>query len=255
VELNVVSYAVAGSDAFPAHRTVPLPPPGARRKARLPTLAAQMARVALGERDVDEETGVSFGTALGCLTETEAFVENMVRAREEMPKPRAFSSSVHNAIASRVAMEIGARGPCRTFVHGEVSFVQALFAARAPALIGALDERTAYVDRGRRACGKGPGGEGGAVLYCADDAPGLAVIRTVLFTRSARRIAETLRDAAPDVTLKDDTHSSACATATALAVAMLAREIESDARRIAVVVGSRLGDHGLLILERCDPTS
>ena len=253
MELRVVSYAVAGDDSFPRGRVVDTPPHGARRKARLPTLAAALARCAIGDRQVSADTGVSFGTALGCLTETAAFVENMIRENEEMPKPRAFSSSVHNAIASRVALDVGAHGPCRTFVHGAVSFVQALFAARTPALVGGLDERTSYVEQ---ICPDAT--EGGAVLYCADDGPGLAVIRRAVFARSERRIVEALREADPDITLRDVRD---CATATAKAVAMLSGEIETDGepngdpRSIAVVVGSRLGDHGLVLIERCDPTS
>jgi hypothetical protein len=129
------------------------------------------------------------------VTETEAFVENMHRKKEALPLPRAFSASVHNAVASRVAIEIKAQGECQTFVHGEVSFVQALFAAAlrrlrgtaGTALVGGVDESTPYVVRARAACGcesRSPGDEGGAVFLCGEPAmrePALAVVHGVSF--------------------------------------------------------------------------
>ena len=262
VDLPVLSYATAGCPLLGAH-DVALPPPGPRgRRARLPELAVAMARLAAGDRETDEQTSVVFGTALGCLTETESFVENMIRAKEATPKPRAFSASVHNAIASRVAMALVARGACRTFVHGEISFLLALRSARTPALVGALDEHTPYVDRGRAACtsppGKGEPGEGGAVFFCGEGPP-LAIIREVRFARPddpAAWIAERAEGA--DATLRaPGDHPSSAAVTTAIAVAVLAGTLEPpqaglDQRpgSIAVAAASRLGDAGVLIVEQ-----
>ena len=179
--MRVLGYAIADE----------MPPPGAKgRKARLPDLAVALARRAVGDREVPEETAVEFGTAFGSLTETESFVENMIRAREETPKPRHFSASVHNAMASRVAMALGAKGPCRTFVHGELSFLQAVRSARRSrfALVGALDERTPYVDRAREVCGKGAGGDH-VPIPLEDVGRGTAVEAPVVERRGRARIA------------------------------------------------------------------
>src|SRR5206468_3220883 len=130
LELPFSGYAAAGegSEILPERRRVALQASGsARGGGRLPRLALELAQLALGPRSAPESTGVFFGTALGCLTETESFVANMMRSREATPKPRAFTSSVHNSIASFVALNFSARGECNTFVHGELSFARALF--------------------------------------------------------------------------------------------------------------------------------
>jgi hypothetical protein len=140
---------------------------------------------------------VLFGTALGCLTETGAFVENRILKDEALPLPRAFSSSVHNAIASRLAMALGARGENTTFVHGEVSFHQAVLAAallrrrggKGAVLAGGVDETTEYVTRARAACGgepPAPAWEGGGVVLFGDPtpaAPSLAAVREISLGR------------------------------------------------------------------------
>ncbi|MHC4973287.1 MAG: beta-ketoacyl synthase chain length factor [Planctomycetota bacterium] len=301
-DLPVLSYAVAGCTdiPFPDYRRSALPPPGPRgRRARLPTLAVDLARRAAGDRELPETTAIEFGTALGCMTETEAFLENMIRAHEAEPKPRAFSSSVHNALASRVSIALGAKGECRTFTHGEISFLQACLAAghrwagggREPALVGALDETTPYVERGRVACHPGETrepAEGGAVFLCGEGRgeEALACVRSVAYARP-RRPGEWLTrklegmplDAAlvdlrgPDTPRKEilralgtetlasrrwtGDHPSACASASALGVALLAGEVAPAAvglqdrpHTLAVLAGSRLADLGLLILER-----
>ena len=232
--MRVLGYAIADE----------MPPPGAQgRKARLPDLAVALARRAVGDREVPEETAVEFGTALGSLTETESFLENMIRAREETPKPRHFSASVHNAMASRVAMALGAKGPCRTFVHGELSFLQAVRSARRSrfALVGALDERTPYVDRAREVCGKGAGGEGGAVFFCGE---GDAVAE--ISTGGRGDSGETGVIWRPEDYLpRTGDHPSASAVAVALAIDAL-----ETSPRIAIEIVSRFGERGRLLVER-----
>ncbi len=125
------------------------PKPGTNRKGgRLPKLASDLARLALGDREDNDNLAVIFGTSLGALTETELFVSHMIKADEATPKPRAFTASVHNAIASQTALALGARGECQTFVHADLALAHCVFAAecirrREPdtgILIGSFDE-------------------------------------------------------------------------------------------------------------------
>ena len=227
--MRILGYAVAET----------MPPPGPKgRKARLPDLAVKLAREAVGELAVPDQTAVEFGTAYGSLTETESFVENMVREHEETPKPRHFSASVHNAMASRVAMALSAKGPCRTFVHGSLSFLQAVRSARRNefAVVGALDECTPYVERGRNAAGAKPGSEGGAVFFCGEG--------DALAELSIGGDASVVWQAADF-----GAHPAASAVAVAQAVAMLADATHPD--RIAIDVVSRFGESGRLLVTRC----
>lgn len=275
--LPILAWAVAGyseGTRLPEGRVCPLPPAGFHpRRARLPGLARALATAALGGAAVGESASVLFGTALGCLTETAAFLENLIEGEGVAPKPRAFTASVHNAIASEVARALGARGECQTFVHGELSFVQALFAAARLAqrgegeeiLAGAVDEWTPYVERAWSSCAGaealGEVLEGGAVLRCSASAePGaaLALLRRVAFGRPSDPEAwleENLAGLDVDAWVLSTSyshepgaglagavscapvtgaHPAAPAVAAALAVGVLSGEVESAALELAV---------------------
>ncbi len=294
LELALFGYAAAGdgSQALPERRRVALQAAGsARGGGRLPRLALELARLALGPRPTPESMGVFFGTALGCLTETESFVANMIRSQEATPKPRAFTSSVHNSIASFVALDLAARGECNTFVHGEISFAHALFSAAlcarrsaGPLVVGAVDEapQLTFLELAR-AAGCEAAGEGGAVLVAggreAFPEPAVAWVESLALARPADPLAwarEELRATPPDALLHCSLaagtekrsaepalvtihaqHPSSLATTTALALGLLAGEVEPDifelARRptsLAVLGTSVDGDAALLTLRR-----
>jgi 3-oxoacyl-(acyl-carrier-protein) synthase len=90
----------------------------------------QMALAAVAEAISDagrsntplETTAVIAGTGLGTVGETVAFLENMFAMKEAQPKPAKFINSVHNSVASAVAMAYRMRGENRTFVHESISF-------------------------------------------------------------------------------------------------------------------------------------
>lgn len=208
--LHVHGYAACGpgAAALPASRLVPPAVPNAR-KARLPGVATAMARRLLGEPPADERLHLLVGTSLGCATETEQFLLHMIEADEATPKPRAFSQSVHCAIAAQVAIEFGARGEAQTITHGEVSFGLATLAAHAlrrrdpdaPILLGALDEGDTMITRG--ACPSLPphATEAGALLLAAGPAGAIAELQFVLggraFDDTAARALAAATEGAP----------------------------------------------------------
>ncbi len=286
IDLPISAYSVAGTgaDAAPPERRVELPPPGTKRRGgRAPLLATALAQNSLPDHIEREGIAVLFGTGLGCLTETQLFVENMIHNSEETPKPRAFSSSVHNAIASKVALQLGAKGECQTFAHGEVSFCHAVLGAGlahirypdAPILVGAVDEANAYVERGLAWCGITPmGGEGGGLLFCSLDA--IARVCAVAYARPVdvtKWLDEELDEKGEVIALAGMTddyekipgvgyvewpgrHPSMAATATALAIGVLAGEVPHQVLgfskvpdRITLVSLSRFGDCALLQVE------
>lgn len=293
LELALHGYAAAGdgSQPLPGTRRIEMQAAGSSRGGgRLPRLALELARLALGSRAVPHEAGVFFGTALGCLTETEAFVANMIRSREATPKPRAFTSSVHNAIASFVALDLGARGECSTFVHGELSFAHALLSAAlcarrcaAPLVVGALDEepRYTFLDLAR-AAGQEEFGEGGAVFAAgslqtepaawiedvwldrpADPLPwARSELRAqpadvLLYTYPGPRTVAQQTASRPALVTSIASHPSSLATATAIAFGLLAGEVEpayhdlsSRPASVAVLGVSSHGEAALLRLRR-----
>jgi 3-oxoacyl-(acyl-carrier-protein) synthase len=126
--------------------------PAKRRKlSRLQQMALVAARNSLsfGPAAVaPEKVCVAIGTGLGSLNDTAAFVENMILKNERVPRPSLFVNSLHNSLASQIAIELGFSGLNSTPVQREISFETALWQAATElasgradfALAGAADE-------------------------------------------------------------------------------------------------------------------
>jgi 3-oxoacyl-[acyl-carrier-protein] synthase II len=99
-----------------------------------------------------EKTCVAIGTGFGSLNDTAAFVENMIWKDERAPRPSLFTSSVHNTLASQIAIELKIAGLNSTPTQREISFETALWQAATElesgraefALAGAADELNQY---------------------------------------------------------------------------------------------------------------
>ena len=138
-----------GADQF-------IEPAKRRRLSRIQQMTLVAARQALPAEllasAVPERICAVIGTGLGALTDTAAFVENMILKEERAPRPALFTSSVHNSLASQVAIELGLSGLNSTPVQREISFGTALWqganelvSGRADlAVVGAADELNPY---------------------------------------------------------------------------------------------------------------
>ena len=76
-----------------------------------------------------DQTAVCLGTGFGELGETLLFLENLVRLEEREPKPTRFVNSVHNSLASQVAINFCLKGENHTLTQGPISFELALWQA------------------------------------------------------------------------------------------------------------------------------
>jgi 3-oxoacyl-(acyl-carrier-protein) synthase len=115
-----------------------------------------LKRAMLTARQVIEATGISnpdaiiTGTGLGCIENTEFFLEALTREGEEMLKPTHFMQSTHNTISSLIAIDTHCHGYNSTYAHKGISFECALLDAFMQlkngqiqtALVGAHDEMT-----------------------------------------------------------------------------------------------------------------
>jgi len=115
-----------------------------------------LKRALLTSRQVLEASGISnpdaiiAGTGLGCIENTEFFLEALIREGEEMLKPTYFMQSTHNTIGSLIAIDTHCHGYNSTYTHKGVSFECALLDAFMQlengqiqtALVGAYDEMT-----------------------------------------------------------------------------------------------------------------
>lgn len=155
--------------------------PRLTRAQQIAMIAASRAIARYGHELDGDRTGVFVGTGLGNLTDTLVFLKRAVGPHSRLASPLAFVHSVHNAIASQIAITFGLAGCNHTCTHGRHSFAQAMACAavalfarhidRAVVIaVDAIDED--YLRIPCRDCVRMPG-EGGAAFVVArgDDEP------------------------------------------------------------------------------------
>ncbi len=100
-----------------------------RRLGKIQKMALSSTWRAIDDCSIDHtqsDVSVAVGTGLGSMNETVSFLENMFVNSEEFPKPTCFTNSVHNAVASQIAIIFQCRGENHTFTQNAMSFEIAL---------------------------------------------------------------------------------------------------------------------------------
>lgn len=125
-------------------------PMAARRMSPIVKRAIITSKAALQRAGIENVDAIICGTGLGCVENTEKFLDAMVRSGEQFLQPTHFIQSTHNTIASQIALLMGCNGYNSTYVHRGVSFESALLDAFLQfklgkiksALIGGYEELT-----------------------------------------------------------------------------------------------------------------
>jgi len=115
-----------------------LSPNQRRRLGRLIQMALIAARRS-HQPESAKRVAVAIGTGLGCLEDAEAFIENLIAKEEREPMPARFPNSVHNALASQVAIDQKATGLNSAPTVGEISFECGLWQMLNQLAIGEAD--------------------------------------------------------------------------------------------------------------------
>ncbi len=127
-----------------------LEPNAARRMGKILKRAIVTSRTALKNSGIGQPDAIISGTGLGCIENTEIFLDAMVRNGEEFLQPTHFMQSTHNTISSLIGIDLKCHGYNSTYVHKGVSFESALLDAYLQfsegkiktALVGGYDEMT-----------------------------------------------------------------------------------------------------------------
>ncbi|MDR1197769.1 MAG: beta-ketoacyl synthase chain length factor [Prevotellaceae bacterium] len=125
-------------------------PNTARRLGKILKRALLVSQAAMKNDDVSQPDAIITGTGLGCIENTELFLDKMVREGEELLNPTQFMQSTHNTVSSLVAIEAKCHNYNMTYSHKGISFECALQDAFLQmqsgkiqnALVGAHDEMT-----------------------------------------------------------------------------------------------------------------
>ena len=125
-------------------------PAEARRMGRLLKRAVAVSLDTLQKGDCEMPDAIISGTGLGCVENTEKFLNALIDNQEQCLPPTPFMQSTHNTISSQVALKLQCHGYNSTYSHRGTSFDSALQDAImqfqlnriGTALIGGYDEIT-----------------------------------------------------------------------------------------------------------------
>lgn len=103
-----------------------LPANVCRRNGNILKRAMIVSNFALKESGLESVEAVVVGSGLGCVENTELFLQELVYEGEEFMKPSYFMASTHNTISSTIGINLGCHGYNSTYCHKGVSFENAL---------------------------------------------------------------------------------------------------------------------------------
>lgn len=106
-----------------------IPPLEARRMGKILKRAIATARTAIAQAGIDTPQAIITATGLGCVENTEIFLDALCRQGEDQLMPTRFMQSTHNTMSSIVAINLHAHGYNATYAHNTVSFQSALLDA------------------------------------------------------------------------------------------------------------------------------
>ena len=106
-----------------------LNPLESRRMGKILKRALVTAMKAMKDSGISQPDAIMTGTGLGCIENTEIFLDQLCKEGEEMLKPTCFMQSTHNTVSSLIAIYGQCHGYNSTFSHKSISFDSALLDA------------------------------------------------------------------------------------------------------------------------------
>ena len=121
-----------------------------RRMSRIIKSGTTSAMECVKEAQIEKPDAIITGTGLGCLEDTEAFLNKMIDNNEGLLTPTTFIQSTHNTIGGHVALTLKCNEYNVAYVHKTISFETALLDAylmlnegsASNILVGGIDEMT-----------------------------------------------------------------------------------------------------------------
>ncbi len=122
-----------------------------RRMSKIIRMGVTSGNKALQEAGVQNPDAIITGTGLGCIVDTEKFLNAMIDNQEQYLTPTSFIQSTHNTVSAQLAVMLGCNNYNFTYVHSGVSFEHSLIDAlmhfeegtMQDILVGGIDEITA----------------------------------------------------------------------------------------------------------------
>ena len=145
---NIIEISGKTASAqYPNYRDY-ITPSASRRMATAVKLGVTAANKALEKANLSQPDAIITGTGMGCLEDTEKFLNNIIANDEEFLTPTAFIQSTHNTIGAQIALGLQCKAYNSTYAHAALSFESALLDAQLliqqedaeHVLVGGVDE-------------------------------------------------------------------------------------------------------------------
>lgn len=122
-------------------------PPSLRRMAPVVKMGVAAAKKALQQADLMTPDAIITASGMGCMEDTEKFLNTLISNNEAYLTPTAFIQSTHNTVGAQIALNLQCKGYNTTYVHSSVSFESALLDSQlmiqeenSSILVGGVDE-------------------------------------------------------------------------------------------------------------------
>ena len=123
-----------------------------RRMSKILRMSVAAAKDCLAQAEIEQPGAIIVGTGLGCLQDTEKFLNNFLTIEGLIP-PTSFIQSTHNTIAGQISLSIENHGYNMTHTQNTLSFEHALIDTELllaegydQILTGAADEYIPFLD-------------------------------------------------------------------------------------------------------------
>ena len=123
-------------------------PSSLRRMATGVKMGVAASSKALEIANLPQPEAIITGTGMGCIEDTEKFLNSIIANKEKFLTPTSFIQSTHNTVAAQIALGLKCKVYNNTYVHGGLSFESALLDAHMHiiqdeaknVLVGGVDE-------------------------------------------------------------------------------------------------------------------
>ena len=253
-----------------------IPAPVLRRMSRIVRMGVAAALECLEPYHDIRPDAILTATGLGCLNDTEKFMNNLIDMNEELLPPTPFIQSTFNTIGAQIAQLTENHCYNNTYVHRAFSFESALIDASLlmkegeahHILAGAVDEQNQAAFRilERMGCWrKARAGEGAAFFLLAnkpEDKPATLIQNIELFSGSytqdekEKRAQEFLaaNDACDATIIRPHTYKLLCGEyPTAIAFALWHITCHQPIANNVLLCNSFLNNHSLILVKHLRP--
>lgn len=123
---NVIEYKTSMLQAVePVYKEI-ISPVKLRRMSKIIRMGLVCALDAMQQSGNNMPDAINVGTGLGCVKDTDIFLNKLLDNNEQFLTPTAFINSTHNTIAGQIALWIKCYNQNFTFVHKNASLEHAL---------------------------------------------------------------------------------------------------------------------------------